>query len=218
MYYPKLRPVRTVAPSVAPISLDDVKGQSRIDAGDEDATLQLYIDAATSYLDGFSGILGRALITQTWRQDYPQFCWPWLPGVSPYFYPYWQNLGMRLAVGDVQSVTSVTYYDTNNQQQTLSTSIYSLMIDDRGAYIGLKPNQNWPTTYVRDDAVRVTYVSGYGDDATAVPGAIRLAMCMLVAQWYENRENVILPMTRATIQNLPFAVDALLAPFSAVGV
>ena len=216
MYYPKLRPVRTVAPSTLPITIDDVKAQSRIDAGDEDSLLQFYIEAATGYLDGFTGILGRALITQTWRQDYPQFCW--LPGISPYFYPYWQNLGMRLAIGDVQSVTSVQYYDTANVQQTLATSVYSLVIDDRGAYIALKPNQNWPTTYVRDDAVRVTYVSGYGDEASDVPAAIRLAICMLVAQWYENRENVILPMTRATIQPLPFAVDALLAPYRAVGV
>ena len=59
--------VRTTAPTVAPITLAEAKAQTRVDHNDEDVLLQHYIDAATSLLDGSTGILGRCLVTQTWQ-------------------------------------------------------------------------------------------------------------------------------------------------------
>jgi len=61
--------VRTTAPTVAPITLSEAKAQTRVDHDDEDVLLQHYIDAATSFLDGPTGILGRCLVTQTWRME-----------------------------------------------------------------------------------------------------------------------------------------------------
>lgn len=61
--------VRTTAPTVAPITLSEAKAQTRVDHNDEDVLIQHYIDAATSLLDGLTGILGRCLVTQSWQME-----------------------------------------------------------------------------------------------------------------------------------------------------
>ena len=68
--------VCTTAPAVAPISLADAKAQTRVDHNDEDVLIQHYIDAATSLLDGPTGILGRCLVTQIWRMGIDKLTGP----------------------------------------------------------------------------------------------------------------------------------------------
>ena len=60
---------RIVAPAEAPVMLAEAKAQLRVDHDDEDPLIQHYIDAATAWLDGASGILGRCLVSQTWQMD-----------------------------------------------------------------------------------------------------------------------------------------------------
>ncbi len=56
-------------PAETPITLDDAKAQCRILDNYENALIQSYLDAAVSWLDGYSGVLGRCMVTQTWRAD-----------------------------------------------------------------------------------------------------------------------------------------------------
>lgn len=193
-----LMPVRTIAPVAKLLTIQEVKAQCRIDGSDEDTLLLGLIDAATSYLDGYSGILGRALVNQTWQADFAGF-----------------GDEVRLPIGNLVSVTSVTYYDASNAILTLSSLIYAAFSDALGPYIALKPAQVWPSSYARPDAVRVTWVAGYGAAASDVPIAIRQAALLLVANWYDNRSAVSIGDTPT---ELPFAVSALLAPFRRVGV
>lgn len=59
-----------VTPATEPVfTLAEAKAQCRVEYGDEDLLIQHYIDAATALLDGPAGILGRCLITQTWRLE-----------------------------------------------------------------------------------------------------------------------------------------------------
>lgn len=166
-----LKPVRTAAPSVKPVVLAEIKRQVRVLHDDDDSDLDAYLDAAIEHLDGYAGILGRALINQSWRQDFGTFA-----------------CVMRLPLEPVSSVTSVTYYDGDNAQQTLATSVYTVLTDDRGPYIALKYGQSWPSTYSRRDAVSVTFVAGYGAAATDVPARIKQAIKLHAAHMYEVRE------------------------------
>jgi uncharacterized phiE125 gp8 family phage protein len=85
----------------------------------------------------------------------------------------------------IQSVTHVKYYDDSNVLQTLSSSLYSLNAPERE--IELAWNATWPTTYIRWDAVVVTYVAGLATLA-AVPAIAKQAMLLLVAyNHYGNR-------------------------------
>lgn len=165
-----LKPVRTVAPASMPVTREEAKAACRVDFDDDDTLIDGLIAAAVDHLDGWRGVLGgRALVTQTWQQDFACLDDP-----------------LRLAIWPVASVTSLTYYDADNASQTLASSVYQTFADARGNYLGLRPAQDWPSLYSRRDAVRVTYVAG--TEVNNVPPAAKTAILMLVAHWYANRE------------------------------
>ncbi len=61
-----LRVELVTPPSDAVVSLSEAKEHLRISHDDEDGLIAGLIDAATVYLDGLDGVLGRALGPQTW--------------------------------------------------------------------------------------------------------------------------------------------------------
>lgn len=93
---------------------------------------------------------------------------------------YWQ-----LYFRPVTAITSITYYDTTNTQQTFSASLYSLDADRRR--IWLNSNAAWPTTYDRWDAISVAYTAGYGANGGAVPKMFKQAMLLLIGYYFEER-------------------------------
>lgn len=190
-----LAPVRTVAPSVPLVTTVELKAQCRIDSSDDDTLLDGLIAAATAHLDGYSGILGRALLEQTWQRDFADF-----------------SDCMRMPVGDLMSAPVVTYYDIDNVQQVLSSDAYSALSDEIGPFITLNDGYSWPSVATRLDAVRLTWVAGYGATAADVPAAIKHAVMLLAADWYEHRENSALGAGNTAIE-LPFGVNALVGPF-----
>lgn len=179
---------RTSAPAVAPVSLVDAKLHLRVDNTAEDDLITALIEAAVSHLDA-QGVLGRAVITQSWAQ--------WV-GQSPG--------NVRLLVGPFQSLTSVEYYDADNALQTATLSEFETRLD--GDFVIVKPKSGfaWPGAYSRDDAIKITYVAGYGDAGSDVPQSIRQAILLLVGHWYENRTAV----SEASLKEVPLAVDALI--------
>lgn len=189
-----LAPVRTAAPS-AIVSLEETKRRLRIDHSDDDALITALVAAATEHFDGWSGVLGRALGTQSWRQDYCGF-----------------SACMRLPLAPVASVTTVKYFDGGNVERTLADSVYVLLVDAIGPFLRLKPDQVWPGSYTRPDAVSITFEAGQASDA--VPGPIRTAIIMLAGHLYEHREAV----GPDALSEIPFGVQALVAPFRRVGV
>jgi len=187
-----LNPVRLVGPTVSPVTLDDVRMHLRIHHTDEDPVLQSYIDAATQYLDGPQGILGKSIVSQTWRQDYPAFASPLLLPLQP-----------------VQSVSEITYYDADNAVQTVPASTYALVPNAYGGpQIVLVAGQSWPSSYARDDAVSVIFVAGYGDPLLC-PAPVKQAMLLLIGDWYARREM----STEAKLSELPIAFHMLIANF-----
>lgn len=93
-----------ITPPASPVvSLADLKLHLRVDHADEDALIAQLEAAAVGYLDGWRGVLGRAILSQVWRQE---FCaWGMLP----------------LALPDVSSV-AVTYLDANDAEQPASSA------------------------------------------------------------------------------------------------
>jgi uncharacterized phiE125 gp8 family phage protein len=191
-----LAPVRTVAPAAPILTLDEAKAHLRVDHADEDVLITGLIEAATAHLDGYQGILGQALITQTWSVEFARFA-------NRIDVPLWP----------IQSA-SIQYYDSANALQTLSASVYAVLSDGMGPYVALRYNQQWPQTWTRDDAVKVTFVAGYGAAATSVPMAIRAAMLLLIGHWYDNRSTV---SVGEAASEMPVSAAALLAPFRRVG-
>jgi len=188
-----LAPVRTAAPAESILTTAEARAHLRVTSSDEDTYISSLIAAAEAYLDGYSGILGRALVTQTWSQSFDGF-----PACGE----------LRLPLGNVQSVSSVSYYDESNNAQTFSS--YSVVTDARGPKLALDADASWPGTYNRPDAVTVTWVCGYGD-ASDIPEAIIHAAKLLIGQWFDHRE------AGGEEGEASFAVSALLKPFRKVG-
>ena len=192
-----LRPVLTVAPSGAIVTLAEAKLHLRVDYTDDDALIQGLIDAAVAHLDGYSGRLGRPLLNQTWAQSFADFT------SSPW----------RLRFADFNAVTSITYYDLSNASQTLSSTIYSVLTDEIGPYITLQSGKSYPNIYPRDDAITVTWTCGFGATAANIPADIKVAIKMMVTHWYENRGVIV---TEKRLESIPMTVDALLVKYSRV--
>lgn len=181
-------------PATALLSRAEVKSFVRIDADDDDADLAAFVAGCTDQVDAEFGELGRALITQTWRLTLP--CFP-------------SGARIVLPLCPVQSITSVTYYDSDGTQQTLAAENYRLIAGADEAWIELVDGASWPGISSRSDAVAVTYVAGYGDAATDVPEGIRQAVRLLVSHWYDNRKAA----TEDKLAETPMGVRYILAKF-----
>lgn len=168
-----LAPVRTVAPANMPVSLTEAKAHLRVDHDDQDDLMTAQIKAATAWFDGYSGILGRALITQTWRQDFAGFAHR-----------------LPLPVSPVIAIASVSYYDADNVQQSLDAGVYDLFAAARGTYLTLRSGHVWPATFRRTDAVSITFSAGYGA-ATDVPEPIRQAILLIVQRLFDGADTEI---------------------------
>lgn len=191
-------PSLITAPALEPVTLEEAKAHLRVDGNDEDALIGALITTAVGYLDGWGGILGRALITQTWGETFDSF-------------PRGDVLRLRLA--PVQSVTFIKYRDSANAEQTLPTTVYEgPFTDDLGGYVALRENQVWPSTYERRDAVSVQYVCGYGGQFD-VPQQVRQAILLMIGDWYANRETF---SSRSALE-MPFSASALLSPLRRIG-
>ena len=165
-----MRMIRTTAPAETPVSLAEIKAQSRIDFDDEDTLLALLIDAATARLDGINGLLGRALVRQSWAMT--------LDGFKP---------AIELPLPPLVSVDAVTYRDATGAAQTFASTFYTVSGAGGGDPATLRPVGVWPATDGAPDAVTIAFMAGYGD-AADVPAPLRQAILMHVAHLYENRE------------------------------
>ncbi len=182
---------RVAGPSQPLLSLAEAKQHVAIDHGDDDALLEGIVAAANDWMDGESGVLGRALITQTWRLTL---------SAPP------RGRALRLPIPVVQSVSAITYYDETNAQQTLAADQYRRVSHPEYGLVELVDGANWPNTYRRADAMSVEYVTGYGDTAADVPQAIRHAAALLAAFWYDNRGAA----TERSMSAMPMGVQSLL--------
>lgn len=177
-----------------PVTRAEAKAHLRVDGTDEDSLIDALIAAATSHLEGRNGVLGRALVTQTWDYRVDGF-----PGAGSGW--------IELPLPPLQSVTSVKYLDETNTEQTLDAARYVVETGHVHGYVRPAYGLTWPGTLDEANAVRIRFVAGFGA-ATAVPQPLKHAILLLVGHWFVNREAV-----GAAGAPMPIAVDALCQPF-----
>lgn len=188
-------PVLVTPPAAAPISLDEVKAQIRADGADEDALLTILIAAAVAYLDGWSGILGRCLVTQTWSRSFDDF-----------------SRCMRLPM-PASAISSIEVLASDGTPSTVLASNYTLQDDELGSLVRFKDSYSFPSDLYETKAVSVTFTAGFGA-AAAVPADLKIAMLMLIGHWFANRETVNIGNITSS---LPFGFDAMVSKYRRVG-
>lgn len=161
------------APAREPISLTEAKRQLRVELSDtaEDPLILSLIKTVREYAESETG---RALLSQTWELTLDDF-----------------RDVIRLPRPPAQSVTSITYYDTNSTLQTLAPANYVLDTSEEPARICLAYGYSWPWVYDRPSGVVVRFVAGYGDNPSEVPESLKAAMLLHLGHLFENREAVI---------------------------
>lgn len=176
-------------PAVEPVTLEQVKNHSRITHIEDDSWLLMAMVVARQYVEKTCEL---SLITQTRRTTFDGFRKPWL----------------TLAYGPTLSISEIQYYDQTNTLQTLAN--YQAALETNPCLIVPEAGQPWPQTMPNKmDAVKVTYVAGYGDPEN-VPAALKQAILLLVDHWYSNRSAVEM----GSPGPIPFGVDSLINLFA----
>jgi uncharacterized phiE125 gp8 family phage protein len=169
------------------VTWDEMKIHAKIEEETEKVYVQTLISAATAWLDGATGWLGRSIGLQVLEAKYSN--WPCRTDDLPY--------------GPVVEVLSVDYVDRNGTAQVLLPEDFA-------------SGSPFPDVRGNDGDVTIRYRAGYGsadDDGVwvaAPPAPLKVAVMMLVAQWYENREAAAVGVS---VEKLPFAVEALVQPY-----
>lgn len=167
-------------PASEPITKDELKLHMRLNSGtSEDNELDILIAAARQQFEDLTD--GRVCISTTFRQHLTR--WP-------------TSNRIELQRGKVSSLTSVSYYDEDDELQTLDDP----QLDATGtpALVYL-PGNDWPN--LSENKLRpitVEFVAGWAD-AASVPSDVKLGLLLLCGHWYERRETY----TEANLRSLP---------------
>ncbi|MHB2265031.1 head-tail connector protein [Aliihoeflea sp. PC F10.4] len=180
-----MKSVVVIEPPSPIVTFDETASHLRLDGDDERGYVEGLIAAAQGWIDGPAGILRRSVGPQLleFRDDDP---------CSPF---------VALPYGPVLDI--VEAWSGND---AVDVSSYRPGAPVFGFGIQMNAGQS----------IRVQYWAGYGkrDDAgdwvVAAPPPIKVAVMMLVAQWYMARAAVNIGNI---VNEMPFAVDALLQPY-----
>lgn len=220
---------QTTPPTVEPITTAEAKAQMRVTISDDDAYIATLIKAARARIENLTG---RYFVTQSWLMVMDSF-----PGQNPGPFPYdhWPQYqippffshpvvpilkdprSIIIPIAPVTAVSSVKTVDADGNETTLSSSIYVTDFISEPARIRLKTDSDWPVPsggLAALNGVRVAFSVGYaltGTPATtcSAPDDLKAAVKLLVAHWYENREDA----TTLSLSKIPNGVDALIAPY-----
>jgi len=179
---------------ILPVNLHEAKDHMRVDTDntDHDSDITFCLTAARQWVERF---LNRRLMTQTvtkYWQDWPDKDYI----IMPY--------------GNLQSVTSIKYKDTDGTQSTWSSSYYIVDTDEEPGRVVLAYGESWPTTTLYPtNPIEIIYSCGYGAYAGNVPEPIRQAIKIYAADLFENRESIVIGASTAKLRT----IEALLWPY-----
>lgn len=196
-----------VQPTAEPLTLDEVKLHLRIDTDDEDDWLEPQITAARQAAENFCNRYIAEQGVEARFDGWPCYWW----AVAGFYV----HSPMTLPGSDPARDVEIKYIDPDGVEQTLDDAVYSVDMFRAPSMVRIAYNQSWPAARNEPGAVRVTYTAGYtlpGDSPQVypLPAAIRSAMLLMIGNWYENREAVVVG---ATVAELPLGVQSLLYPY-----
>ena len=183
----------TTPPINEPVTVDEFKDSAGIAHDDDNALIRRITRAARSYLEQ---MWDRSFITTVYTYKVQAFA-----------------TTVALPRPPLISIDSIKYTDTNDAQQTVTSSVYTAVVDVEPGYVTLASGQLWPTdqrSVTRVPEVLIQYQAGYGADAANVPEGIKQAIHLLAGHWYEHREAVSTEPTR----DVALSLQALAGQFN----
>jgi uncharacterized phiE125 gp8 family phage protein len=215
--------VITSHPISEPVDLTTAKNFLRVTTDNDDALITALITAARTQVETFTG---RSIATKSYRQSLDSF--PYftdsvmsqqayppsyysLPRFSTTLWNYSQMI--KLYAPPCITVTALKYVNTSGVLTTIDPTGYIVDTDSEPARIFPGPaGATWPPCLYVPNAVQINFIAGYDTDPSALntmPEGLVLAILMLVANYYENREAA----QAGAFGKLPFHIEQLLWSF-----
>ena len=178
-------------PSVEPVTLTEAKQFLRVEHDDDDGLIAALIAGSRIHVEAQTR---RALISQTWRLT--RDAWP-------------ESGRLFVLPVPLVSLVAARIYIDNTTTQSVDVAAFTLDKAASPALLAFAAGA-LPSPGRRAAGVEIDIAVGYGAAPENVPEALRQAIRLLVAHWYENRGVVAVGETVATI---PATVAALIAPY-----
>jgi uncharacterized phiE125 gp8 family phage protein len=140
----------------------------------DDTLLTAYLYAAIEKAEVFTG---RQLLTATWDAYLDQF------PAEDY---------IELPFGNLQSITSLKYKDSDGTETTMTptTDYLTETMGERKGRIVLAYGKSWPTfTAYPSNPITIRFICGW-TAAASVPYSIKAAIQLIAADLYNNRETI----------------------------
>ena len=190
----------STAPTVEPVSREEVKNYLRVDISADDSLLDRITKAAREFLEGWAGL---TFINTTYEERFDGF-------------PRNSRSPLALQRPPLQSVTSITYLDTSGDSQTWASSNYQVDIYSKPGVVLPNEGQVYPTTQSATlNTVTATFLAGEGAAGSDVDAKHRQALLWLCEHMYEQRD---IEIAGATVSKLSFMWKNLItAPVVAFG-
>lgn len=184
----------TIEPAVEPVTA--VELQTHLITNSTalpDAQADDLITEARQYIEQMTGL---ALINQTWAMDLDS--WPrsgsteWWSGVREMavsdLYTNSAINHMTLPRYPLSSVTGISTFSETGAETAITISDYFITDTSRKpGRIVLKSGKTWPAATRTANAIKITYVAGYGTAASNVPATLKRAVKQFAAALYRNR-------------------------------
>ena len=171
-------------PATEPVTLAEASLFIRYTQSLQNNVITALITAARRYVESWTN---RTLVTTTYEYYLEDFC----------------NV-MEMPKSTVNSITSITYVDSNGDTQTLASTVYGLDNVSPINTVYLLPEQSWPAVQTQPNAVKITFPAGYGA-ASAVPEDVKIAIKIMVGFMFEQRE----AMQEQELKNNPAIMQLL---------
>lgn len=172
--------------SFEPITLAEAKMHLRVDHDDEDDYINALIQAARVSCENYTEQHFVQKTIKEYHDDFPSTIYLRVPNVS--------------------SLTSIKYQDAESVEQTFASSKYEADLKSFTARVTPVSTESWPSAKDIFNAVTIEYLAGY-TSADNVPMPVKQAMKLIIAKWYEYRED---NLGRQNSKSLPSTAEALL--------
>jgi len=166
-----------IGDNIVPVTLNDAKRHLNIGLSNTDHNLKI-AECIAAARERVEAMTNRKLLTQT---------------VTYYFDEWPDNDFFPLPYGKLQSVTSISYKDTDGDWNVFAATNYSAEteFDPGGVYLGY--GKSWPTdTLHPNKPIKIVFVCGYGTMPGHVPFQLKAAILLLTADFFEQRETFLL--------------------------
>jgi uncharacterized phiE125 gp8 family phage protein len=175
--------VLDTAPTAELVTVAQLKAQVGVLAEDtsDDTLLAACLAAAVGHLDGYAGVLGRALASQVWKLYLD--AWPC-------------DRIVRLPLPPLISVGSVSYLAADTGLATTLASTEYQVLDGERAQLRPAYGKTFPSLRTTPRAVTITFTCGWAAPSGANPWPSKLqpaiaAIKLIAAGLYANREPTI---------------------------